>query len=714
MPALKLLLGVSAVALALGVGACVLGQRATPALSVETASVDGVHLALERHPQRMEGLLAAIDVTRPGLEEVRTQIESGDQAAALRALVRYYRAAPAPPWIANDLTSHAPRSWTAEEARAEAAHALGDVFTFQGVTGQAPRLASGGLDWTHRGPRDDLEWALFFNRHFHMLPMLRQYLETGDRRYAASLNTMVIDWVSSRPMEETDDERAMSASWRPMSSASRLLQVWPHLFFRLRSAPEFSDEALLLMLSSIPEQAGHVQRHHRERHNHTIKEMAGLVHAGAVWPEFAQAQSWRDYGIATLTGELQRQFYPDGVHQELSAHYHRSALEYFVWTKDFMAAAGHALPDEYRVRIERAAAYLVLAMSPTGFGPLNNNGDLDANRDRSADLAERFDDATWRHVATLGQEGTAPALLSYFYPWAGQVFFRNGWGADAHFALFDIGPWGAAHQHNDKLNLVITAHGRDLLVDGGRYRYTPDDPYVAHLRSTGGHNTLLIDGFGQGPDERIAADPLTRNFATHPVADAARGAFIAGYPGLDGSARHERTVVYVRDGYWVVFDRLVSDRPRAITALWRFHPDMTVRSSGSVAYSDDPGTGNLRITPLASGPITLSIVRGREAPSPMGWFSPGYNVRLAASVAVYETRASSNDVLVWVLTPSFGNGPAPAARRVSAAAGHISVEVSREASESDRITIQLEPDDPGADVTFQRALSAPVSLTFGG
>lgn len=63
--------------------------------------------------------------------------------------------------------------------------------------------------------------------------------------------------------------------------------------------------------------------------------------------------------------------------------------------------------------------------------------------------------------------------------------------------------WGTAHQHNDKLHLSIRAHGRDLLVDGGRFAYKEEvgqrfgEGYAHH---SCGHNVIIIDGQGQGSE----------------------------------------------------------------------------------------------------------------------------------------------------------------------------------------------------------------------
>ena len=51
--------------------------------------------------------------------------------------------------------------------------------------------------------------------------------------------------------------------------------------------------------------------------------------------------------------------------------------------------------------------------------------------------------------------------------------------ADAFYLLFDAGYYGLGHQHEDKLDFVLYAHGRTLIDDPSIYQYKQDEfePY---------------------------------------------------------------------------------------------------------------------------------------------------------------------------------------------------------------------------------------------
>lgn len=53
------------------------------------------------------------------------------------------------------------------------------------------------------------------------------------------------------------------------------------------------------------------------------------------------------------------------------------------------------------------------------------------------------------------------------------------------------------HAHNDSLSFELNVKGRDFIVDGGSYLYTPLPKIRNEFRSTRAHNTLSMDGFEQ-------------------------------------------------------------------------------------------------------------------------------------------------------------------------------------------------------------------------
>ena len=85
----------------------------------------------------------------------------------------------------------------------------------------------------------------------------------------------------------------------------------------------------------------------------------------------------------------------------------------------------------------RMANYLARTVRPSGYGLLNNDSDLDYNRDRILSYAERFKRPDWRYIATNGKEGEKPkGPASCFFPWGRAVDHAQRMGCERAMGVF--------------------------------------------------------------------------------------------------------------------------------------------------------------------------------------------------------------------------------------------------------------------------------------
>jgi len=597
----------------------------------------------EHHPERVDRMFGYLNLERNGLETVRTAVEKGDRVGACDALIAYYRDRAKE----QNRTIEPVRPGTGTHSASE--QILNDTFTFQGVTGTAPRKADGTLDWTYTGPKDDREWAFFLNRHGHLGTLMHAYQRTGNPAYVARMDAHIREWVLSNPYpgEQTGDPR-----WRGLETKSRISQ-WARIFYALAEDEGLSPAARILILSSIPNHAHYTMHFHSRGGNWLAMQMCALADGALQWPEYRDAETWLNYAVRTLLPEMERQVYPDGPQKELSSHYHGASLFSFQRLADLLGRAGREVPADFTQGLERMWNYWACSMRPDGHGVLNNDSNLDYNRPRVQGAAERYGRPDWIYIATNGEKGQKPeGLPSVMFPWSGQLVMRSGWDADAHWGFFDVGPWGIGHQHNDKLHLSVAAHGRDILVDAGRLYYK-GDKWRRFIRGTTAHNTLLIDGGLQNDDVREADAPLDeKTYTLTPAFDYARASFTAGYQDIDGVAVHTRAVIYVRGEFWVVVDRVETDRPRQVQALWHYHPDCTVAIDGTSVMSTDADLGNVRVSPADGSNWTVEIVKGQEKPTIQGWYSRQYNHKAPASCAIFTTEIKDTTTFAWVIVPA--------------------------------------------------------------
>jgi hypothetical protein len=323
--------------------------------------------------------------------------------------------------------------------------------------------------------------------------------------------------------------------------------------------------------------------------------------------------------------------------------------------------------------------YIAKAIRPDGHRVLNNDGDRGSDRSFILKAAERYNQPDWAFLASNGLMGKEPSDgPSYFLPWAGQVISRSGYDSMAHWSFFDIGPWGSGHQHNDKLHLSVAAFGKDFLVDAGRYAYTGAvaRKFRPYALSSKGHNLVVIDNKVQEAGPRLAEEPVAANTVKITSAfDFSSSSFDA-YNGLEGEARHIRSLFYVRGAFWVVADKIITDQPRSISTLWHWHPDAEVSlNDQSVVGSYEQGS--LELMPVGKTAFDIQMIKGQEQPEIQGWYSPEYNLYEPNTATIYNQSIARSTTFVWLLIPSPGkaNRIATSAKMVEESEKGVKIEV---------------------------------------
>jgi len=641
-----------------------------------------VEQACKTWPDQIRAIFRHLDLSNKGLEEVKKAWEQNDLPDACTLLLGYYENSPVAKKRAKDQPTPSDQTTEAGE------QVLQHTFTFYQVTSKVPLLDNGHLNWDYEGPGNDMEWAWALNRHHPLGIALSEYFRTGNMQYSRYIDRFIKDWIiQSWPYPAVKSSTAM---WRGLEVSFRV-KIWSQVFYQLTGKAVLSPATRLLILSSIPDHM-HYARYFHAANNWLTMEMTGLATAATSWPEFRESEDDLDYAVSTMTESLKKQVYPDGAQIELTSHYHYVALINFSLLSDICDEAGVMLPPGFTGQIENMWNYLAWTMRPDGSAPLNNDGDLDYNRQRVLDAAGKYGRKDWEYIASDGKSGIKPALPSVIFPWAGQLISRSGFDADAQWSFFDIGPWGSGHQHNDKLHLSVAAYGRDLLVDAGRFAYRGEiaDKFRPYAQGSQGHNVLLIDGKGQAPGPVSADNPLPgSDYSITPDHDLARGSF-SRFNGLEGSCTHTRTLYYQRGAFWIVVDRITTDRPRRIEALWHWHPSCKVEVRDNMVLTNNQ-RGNLQLIPVGTQQWTIKQVKGQEQPEVQGWYSQEYNKYEPDATTIFETHIDGNSTFVWLLYPSAGIEQPVKARIMKMTPSRLTLKVSGIPSGSTRVTIPLSP-----------------------
>jgi hypothetical protein len=515
-------------------------------------------------------------------------------------------------------------------------HALEDVFTLQGVTARQQRLSSGKFDWTWRGPNNDIEWAWFLNRLGCLSDLWRAYRKTGNIQYYNYMLTTLDDWITSNPAPRM---LSFSPAWRPLEAARRLLYVWLPLLPAWQADEHFPNDLQLKLKQSLIEHGCYLRRHHALGGNHFITEMLALLTLAYAMPEQAEAYDWKAYALGRMDRCYCEQVYPDSVYKELSVHYHRIVAQNYMRLINLLTEAKDQEALElWKPRIEKLWSYMHLVAKPNGYGPLNNDSDLEKLR---------------KYIRKQGPPRVRrQPLESCFYPWAGHAVFRGK--ETAHWSFFDLGARGTDHQHDDFMHVNLAIGHADFLVDCGRFTYEPGmwRDYFVGARA---HNCVMLNGQAcdQGPKQYLREPKFDARISDTECEVSGRARF-------DSSKGHcsgdwQRTFRYTVDQSWLVEDEMIAFGANCMNTYWHWHPDCVL--SGDLLSAEGLivrcGNEKLRVTLEAVGQVVsthLSSVSGLAEPQPQGWYSEKFNQRVPAPVLVVEQRLYGAVRNIWKFT----------------------------------------------------------------
>ncbi|MFB0523585.1 MAG: alginate lyase family protein [Candidatus Bathyarchaeia archaeon] len=623
-----------------------------------------------------KSLFDEVNLEYEGLDRVREAVLEGDLEKAKIELVRYMKEREKPKPFPLEKGAD-------EQVIAEADRVLEHIFT---LVGHPPQKIGRDMKW-NEDPVNYDQWAISLNRHYHWITLGRAYIQTKDERYAKEFANQLLSWINVMPVQigkvyiqGLDDRPGLA----PLSldAGIRMGETWIPAYYYFLHSPSFTVDAHIAMLKVFRDHAIYLMdlKHFRSFSNWGTMESNGLFHIGVMFPEFKKAETWRKTAMERLYGELENQVYPDGVQIELSTGYHQVSLRNFVCAMQIAQMNDVAMPSDYVEKLEKMYNFNLYASMPNAKLPgLNDAGEVPIQ----PSLAEGFKYFPHRKdfqgMATGGKEGERPKFNSYAFPYAGYLIMRSGWDLDDRYLLFDAGPFGDAHQHEDKLNIVIYAYGKTHIIDPGNYHYD-SSKWRKHMISSFAHNVVIVDdkgqhrrgkprdkrwGTGRAGGTYTVSKPLPLKWISQNGFDYAASTYDEGYGSEnDMTVTHTRSILFVKPDYWIVTDQIIpkDDKKHKYESLFHLDaPSAEVdRSNGSVVTKND-GLSNMGILPLFNSNLNVKVVAGQEEPVLRGWiiaYGTEKKVR-SIPVAVFEKEETGTTDFLYVFYPIQPTGKLP-------------------------------------------------------
>jgi hypothetical protein len=483
-------------------------------------------------------------------------------------------------------------------------------------------------------------WEL--NRHQHWLALGRAAWLTGDPPYGRAFRSELASWLEANPP-------LLGINWASMLEVGlrTISWVWALHFFCADANDDDAREPWLIdLLVGLDRQLDHITHHlstYFSPNTHLLGEGVALYVAGRALPELASARRWESIGREVLLHEARAQVLDDGGHVELSLHYHRYALDFYLLALAVARRTGD--PDAERLsEVTSRLASFCRAMADER-GCLATIGDDDGGMVFPICGREPRDvrDSLGISAALLDQPYLAVGPVSEEVIWmlggVGEVRARSGEPPPAScvlgrsgyvviragrdHAILDAGRHGflnGGHAHSDALSMVLSLDARPLLIDPGTATYTMAPAVRDRFRATAMHNTLVVDGRPQsvpaGPfhwaTQANASLDVTSFGGTFDYAEA----FHNGYAPLV----HRRALLRTDDGLWLVADHLHGRGRHDVDAYWHIDPTWrcgrTTSRAAQLLHEDD--------TSVWLGSTAGHLRRFHGDQDGLGWCSPVY------------------------------------------------------------------------------------------
>ena len=346
---------------------------------------------------------------------------------------------------------------------------LDNCFTYTGETFRFEPVFS----WKPN-PSTDKELQIAFHKHYFLIDLIQAYRHSEDKAYLLLWRDLLNSWMAE-----------MGSGHITLSDAqveAKRMESWVTSFMLLDGTGwhrHIGGGFLRRLLARISAETDYIGEHLKPVRNHRTFQLYAIFLVGVVFPELRRQPYFLSLGLAKLSQNLLTDFHGDGVHIELSTHYHQLVAETGMRMLELARLNHLPVPAELVERLRRALWFSLYLQWPDGDIPLINDSDTGDHREL-LELGSRYlADPELRWGATLGRAGRPPRQASRCFAEAGYFVLGDGWGSDpASYArrqhvFYDCGKLGeGSHSHYDLFNFCYYAGGAPAIVDPGRYTYS--------------------------------------------------------------------------------------------------------------------------------------------------------------------------------------------------------------------------------------------------
>lgn len=233
-----------------------------------------------------------------------------------------------------------------------------------------------------------MPWEL--SRFQHLPFLIKGYFIFGDDKYIEESVRQVAHWIDENPL-------CYGINWTCAMEVAIRACNWIWVWWAFRDHPAWTDKFNEKFLKSIWQHGWHIEHNLEDkggvRTNHYLSDIVGLLFIGIMFPQFREAERWKNFGVKELIRSMDEMVYPDGVSFENSTAYHRLVLEFFAYSATLCQKNDIELPQAFWNRLEKMFEFVMHCMRQDGRMPMIG----DSDDGRFFILANYYDWDRWDH-----------------------------------------------------------------------------------------------------------------------------------------------------------------------------------------------------------------------------------------------------------------------------------------------------------------------------
>ncbi len=541
-----------------------------------------------------------------------------------------------------------------------------ETITWSGVSRQTFSYNGmpDGHDWSY--PEGGLAEARNQALRFPTLPRATiEYSLTGDESYAYKYIRILEDYIKDYGAWYPEGHPEAKGGYKRTLDVAERLMNWISSFDILVKSESMGAESLVAILKAMHDMSNSLYYVHTATGNWWMEEMEAIITCSNVFPEFTNADAWRELSFAECSTFFKNNVFPDGSYIEATGSgYNTISIRIGRMLKETMLNSNMEADADFDEKLRKTTLYDLMLRTPDGENIMYADaGSASGNFKTAAkyqDIANWYDDRELEYIDTFGKKGIEPEWTSILFPDSRLAAMRSGWEKNALYMFTNVrGP--GQHSHAADGHITLYAYDKILLTDSGRWKYDSTDPIRRYMQSTRAHNTVEINdtsqSLGSSPSNTTISNLKGRGTINQWVTNENYD-FISESTTRTTGYKHQRSITFVKPYYWIVSDLMTPtntqyfSKVNSYKQLWHMLPqsNMSVDTDSKQLRSGYSTGANIIVASADGNNVTVE--------EKIGYYDSGNNVEQEAPYGYFEVNTSGEATFDTILVPTVDDADA--------------------------------------------------------